>query len=350
MKFIPVKTIPVSAFVFSVILFSCLKPHRKFEKYTPPPVPDYSLEKNWAALPWTKDSADVVPLNSGLKDDQANAKVDVFFIHPTLYFRGKSWNADVNDEKTNHLVDKYTIREQASVFNASCRVFAPRYRQATLMSFTDADGNGRKALDTAYSDVKRAFEYYLKNYNNGRPFIIASHSQGSFHAERLIKEIIDKDTSLYKLLVAAYVIGGSASKDMFTLVTPCLNSSQTGCYVAWHSRKWNTHFKEVYNCQLKPGFDNCENYQCVNPLTWTSDTAYAPASLNLGSVPKTFDRVDRGIVDAKISPQNIVWSHPADKPGYIKGDNYHVLDYGLYYMNLRANVAERVGIYLSAHK
>src|ERR1041385_3400115 len=128
------KTIP-AAVVFILCLVSCIAPSHDFSHYKVPPPPDYSLGKNWAALPTVKDSADVVPYGSGLKDEQANAKVDVFFIHPTMYYKGKSWNADVDDKATNHLVDKFPIREQASIFNGSCKVYAPRYRQATLYSF-----------------------------------------------------------------------------------------------------------------------------------------------------------------------------------------------------------------------
>ena len=53
-------------------------------------------------------------------------------------------------------------------------------------------------------DVKAAFQYYLEHYNNGRPIIIASHSQGTTHAKRLLKEFFD-GTALQHQLVAAYL-------------------------------------------------------------------------------------------------------------------------------------------------
>ena len=37
------------------------------------------------------------------------------------------------------------------------------------------------ALELAYTDIEAAFEHYLAEYNNGRPFIIAGHSQGAQH-------------------------------------------------------------------------------------------------------------------------------------------------------------------------
>jgi hypothetical protein len=345
---INVKISLIAILFFSCFICACFKPTKKFSRYTPPPAPDYSLEKNWAALPTVKDSADTVPYGSGLKDGQADAKVDVFFIHPTMYYKGKSWNADVNDKRTNRLVDIYPTRQQASVFNESCKVYSPRYRQATLYSFLEGTGDGNLALDTAYADVKRAFVYYLKNYNRDRPIIIAGHSQGTFLAERLIKEFFDNDLKMKKKLVAAYLIGGNIGKNSFTTIVPCDSASQTNCYVAWHTRKSGSEIKDPTKKQVNaPAYQNFRDYVCVNPLTWRRDTAYAPASLNLGSVPKAFNRIDKGLVDAKISHQQIIWSHKPGLKGYPKGDNYHVYDISLFYMNIRVNVKERCSAYFA---
>ncbi|MDQ3109785.1 MAG: DUF3089 domain-containing protein [Bacteroidota bacterium] len=335
-------------FFFAFFFSACFTPPRNFHRYTPPPLPDYSLEKNWAALPTVKDSADVVPYGSFLREDQANAKVDVFFIHPTMYYKGKSWNADVNDKRTNHLVDVFPMRQQATVFNESCKVYAPRYRQATLASFLNGDGNGALAIDTAYADIKRAFEYYLTNYNHGRPIIIAGHSQGTFLAQKLLHDFFDTDPKMKKLLVAAYLVGGNIGKGSFTTIVLCDSASQTNCYVAWHTREYGSVIKEPKKKQeTSPAYQNYKEYTCINPLTWKSDTTPAPASLNPGSVPKKFNRIDVGLVDAKISGQEIIWSHRPEKKGYPKGENYHVYDYSLFYMNIRQNVKERCETYLS---
>lgn len=340
------------ATVLSFCLFyACLKPVKKFARYTPPPSPDYSLEKNWAALPQIKDSADTVPYGSNLKDGQADAKVDVFFIHPTMYYKGKNWNADVNDKRTNHLVNIYPIRQQASVFNESCKVYAPRYRQATLFTFIEANGDGVLALEVAYTDVKRAFEYYLKNYNQGRPIIIAGHSQGTFLAEKLLNDFFDNDAKMKKLLVAAYLIGGNIGKESFTTIVPCDSASQTNCYLAWHTRRNESNIKEpTKKIASAPAYQNYKQYVCVNPLTWKRDTAYAPASLNLGSIPTSFNRIDKGLIGAKISPQLILWVDKPSMKGYPKGKNYHVADIGMFYMNIRVNVKERCAAYFALYR
>lgn len=336
----------VTLFLAGLVFSSCLVPSRHFEAYTPPPVPDYALERNWCALPDKKDSADFILPQAGLTDGQAQAKVDVFFIHPTLYFRGKGWNADVKDVRTNNLVDETTIRKQASVFNGSCKIYAPRYRQATLYSFVDSKGNGRKALDLAYTDVKRAFEYYLKHYNQGRPIIIASHSQGTYHASKLIADFFEHDSVMYHKLVAAYLIGGNISQNMYQVVVPCGEAAQTGCLVAWRTMRWGTKEKAPGKRQKNaPVYDCYGKVECINPLTWKRDTTYAPATLNVGSVPKKFNEAQKGLVDAKISDQHLLWVHKPKKRGYPTTKNYHVFDYSLFYLNIRQNVQYRIEAY-----
>ncbi len=319
---------------------SCLASRKYFEDDRVTSPPDYSQEKYWAALPTKKDSADAVPYSSGLKDGQADAKADVFFIYPTIYLAGRDWNADVNDKKLNRRIDKTTIRQQASAFNGSCKVYSPRYRQAVLSSFRNGSENGKKALDFAYKDVKAAFDYYLKYYNNGRPFIIASHSQGTWQATRLLHEYFEKDSLLRKRLVAAYLIGGWVKKNEFKNIPVCDSAAQTCCVICWNSREWGMETDKYWGTYL----------ECVNPLTWRSDTLQASVSLNLGSVPYGFKRIDQGIADAKISPTGLLWVHKKNTKGYRCIPNYHILDYNLFWMNIRENVKLRVDAYLNRNK
>src|SRR5687768_12558761 len=140
-----------------MIAFGRLEPEMTFAQATPPPAPDYTQPQGWAALPDREDAADVVP-NSDVQDVQATAEVDVFFVHPTTFFGTAGWNQSLDDTATNQLTDMFVLRSQASVFNSCCRIYAPRYRQATIFSFMDGSGDGRSALELAYEDVQRAFD------------------------------------------------------------------------------------------------------------------------------------------------------------------------------------------------
>ena len=145
-----------------------LEPDTAFAEAEPPAAPDYADETHWAALPDRDDDADVNPV--GYESVEQVAAVDVFFIHPTTYYNSAHWNQPLDDPQANEFTDEQVLRNQASAFNGCCRVYAPRYRQATLFSFFDQEGeesDGSQAIRFAYEDVKTAFEYYLDNYNAG---------------------------------------------------------------------------------------------------------------------------------------------------------------------------------------
>jgi hypothetical protein len=327
-------------FVFSALFVGCLKPWWKFDRYTPPVAPDYSRSDMWACLPWIHNASDTVPPGSGLKDDQANAKVDVFFVYPTLDLRTTHWNADPSDGLLNKIIEKTSIRSQAGVFNGSCRVFAPRYRQAVFASFFDDKGDGTKALTLAYNDVATAFQYYMKHYNNGRPVIIAGHSQGCLHALHLVKEFFDT-TALKKKLVVAYLVGFKVTKDSLKELKPCDSAKQTGCYVTW-----NTISKDGFNNTSAKYFSGV----CINPLSWKQDSNYMASVYNLGSVDYKFGELDKHEAGAVCRNGLLVVDSVVNNIKYkpLRG-SYHIFDYNLFYMNIRANIADRVNEYFRIH-
>ncbi len=202
---------------------------------------DYSNLAHWAAHPDKTDMADISP-NEDITDEQERAIADVFFIHPTTFIQKANrniWNADINDELVNAQTDQKSIKNQASVFNGSARVFAPRYRQVHLKGFIREKSRKTKvALDLAYQDVAKAFEYYLEHWHKNRPLIIASHSQGTRHAERLIRDYIDGQ-DLSDQFVTAYLVGGYVPKNalvkyQFVLVQQRPNVSVHGAPMMNH--------------------------------------------------------------------------------------------------------------------
>lgn len=305
-----------------------------FDSEKPGLAPDYTQEKFWAALPFRQDAADVIPpgetwVSDSLKD------VDVFYVYPTLYTKGKHWNADLTDEKLNKRIDEKPVYFQASVFNQSCRVYAPRYRQAIVEVFFKESEDGQKALDFAFNDVKNAFEYYLKHYNNGRPIIIAGHSQGSYHTRRLIKDYFDNST-LKNRLVAAYIIGYQINNKMYEQLSMCQNSTQTGCFVSWMS----------YKEGVKPKWEMTKTTECINPLTWTSDPNPVPASASKGTVLLNFDKIKPQVTAATIhnSEGSILWVK-TKMPVLRLLKNLHIADYNLFWTDIRQNVKDRINAF-----
>lgn len=328
---------------FVPCLTSCFAP-LKFENINysiaKPVVPDYSLNKFWLALPSMIDSADHIISGSGIEDLQKTAKADVFYIHPTTYIYGKSWNSNLNDS-LSYISESFPVKNQASIFNGSCRVYAPRYRQAEFLTYVATQKRKKQVFDVAYTDVKNAFLYYLNMYNEGRPFIIASHSQGTDHAVRLCNEIIEDDSLLRKRFIVAYLVGSIIKEDDFSSLVPCDSANQTNCYVTWNTVRWGdiTFFGKPVT-----------NAVCVNPLTWKRTREAAPKTLNAGGVSIYANKIDKELADAKISPNGLLWMH---RPKRAKIDyprinkrNYHSLDYNWFYMNVRNNVSERIEAYL----
>lgn len=326
-----------SAFLFIACSKSIFPIETPFGESPIPPQPDYSQLDLWASHPDKKDAGDSVPVNSGLYDEQSNAPADVFFIHPTI-FVGKPanqflWNADVYDQAMNEATQATTILNQASVFNGSCRIFAPYYRQAHLYSFyTKNRSDAEQALNLAYQDVKTAFEYYLRNYNQHRPIIIASHSQGSYHGMRLLADFFD-GTPLQKQLVAAYLPGRAISPQQFKNISPTQKPDEVG---TWSS--WNTFTKGFYP-------DNYELYYkhalSINPLLWNSSEDLAPKELNHGGVGLHFTFTPH-MVDAQ-NHQGLLWVHQPNVKGrwLLRTKVWHRADINFFYMNLRENVRLR---------
>ena len=305
------------------------------------PAPDYSDLQYWAASPFKYDTSDKVP--DFLRNEVRDTKADVFFIHPTSYFgekKGSPWNADLRDTAVNNNTDNLSIRLQTSVFNGSCRVFAPRYRQGNMEAFYVFNTpEAIAAFDFAYQDVKKAFQYYLKHDNKNRPIIIASHSQGTLHAIRLLQEFFD-GKPLQKRLVCAYIIGYQIKKDAFKKIPVGERANQTGCFVGWR-----TYAKGEIP---KGAAAENGNSVCVNPLTWTTTREWASPEMHQG-IMNNFETIVPNTVSAGIEPTTkILWIDTAVVlDAKKKMTNYHVWDYNLFWMNIRQNVKVRIDAFLA---
>ncbi len=321
--------------VFATMLFAVTLSAQLPATFNPndqPAAPDYSLEKNWSALPFRKDAADKIPNDEKWVNDSLKP-VDVFYIYPTIYESGETWNADLSNKTLNKKIDSKPVQYQASVFNASCQVYAPRYRQSIIKAFYDKE-NGPKSLAFAYEDVKLAFQYYLDHYNHGRPFIIASHSQGTYHSRRLLKEMIDS-TNLRNRMVAAYVIGYSIDTAMYKFLEPCRNETATGCYITWAS------YKKGYVPDSQWLYGNV----CVNPLTWTSSLEPAAKVCSKGAILLNFNKKYINNVCTEIH-DNYLWVE--NSLPIVSGMNVlHIADFNLFWYDIRENVKKRIDAFMA---
>ncbi len=334
---------PKAGYLFLFFLFTaCATLPKGTYESSIPDAPDYSDLNNWAALPFQLDSADAVPLTRW-KDEQVNSSVDVFFIHPTTYI-GKAgenqWNADIHDEKVNLRTDKSSIRYQASIFNGAGKVYAPRYRQAHLKSyFSTKKLDATKALALAYRDVISAFQYYLEHYNQGRPFIIASHSQGTDHAIKLVSEYIDGQP-IQDQFVVAYLVGFAVTENQFNEINPCTMPEEIGCFCSWRT------FREGY---LPPKIHYPDtNVSVTNPVTWDSKIPESKKTDQLGAILKKFYVLYPDLVETQIY-KDLLWVNKPKFPGsfLLTTKNYHIADYNFFYADVRKNAQDRVRAFLA---
>ena len=309
-----------------------------------PNEPNYNSLDSWAAHPEIENS----PL-SEFYDKQA--KADVFYIYPTIITEtsNSDWNADIENSEIRENIINIAIKYQASAWAGSSKVYSPFYRQVHYRAFFEPHINngGRTAYEIAYKDVKDAFEFYLKNYNNGRPIIIAGHSQGSGHGMRLLKEYFD-GKPLQDKLVAAYLIGANIKHDQFTHIKPMFKADEIGGFVNWNSYKKN----KKPRINKDPAYNSWnEGNVVVNPITWDKQ-------IN----SKLEDHKGLLFYDEKIYDKSIeveltsgmLWVKLARRIpnrlalGFVR--NYHFGDINLFWEDIRVNTKLRIDSYFSSTK
>lgn len=329
---------------YGLLLVGCaVKPKYLFQEELSPPAPDYALDKAWAALPDRLDLADCIPDSVNFSNEQATAMVDVFFLHPTTHTGkrgGKNWNGSLENKMLNLKTDESAIKYQSSIFNGVGRVYAPRYRQAHYHSyFTEDKRSAQAALDLAYADVRAAFQYFLTHYNDGRPIILAGHSQGAQHAFALLKEFFD-NKPLKDRLVVAYLVGMPIPKNGLSEIPVCQDANDTHCFCSWRS------FKNGHIPKETPMGDGIG---VTNPLNWTTTDAYAPATLNQGGILRKFEGGLLPRLNDAVIHDGLLWVSKPDFAGsiFITFKNYHIADFNLFYANVRSNAAQRAQQFLS---
>jgi hypothetical protein len=357
----------LAAGFFAFGLFELFRqPPRAFDPRTAPPAPDYSQPQAWLAFPGHNGRERSTPPGFTAVDE-SQAPADVFFIHPTTYLKNDVWVVPYDAPDRAAPLNPPVLLGQISAFNGCCRLYAPNYRQASLAALKKS----MPAVAFAYADVARAFRYYIAHENHGRPFIIASHSQGSGHAVRLLQEEI-LGTPLQKRLIVAYVAGAYVPSNFGTLGLPtCDGPQQTGCIVSWNtSQVGHTGARILIDNPTYwwGGAERSRNQPpaiCINPLNWRGD-GFVPANVNAGSLPfpkapfppgaatlhtliphLTGAACRRGLLEV-----DVPYSAPSgfhDLLTLFMG-SYHDSDYGIFYEAIRRNAIERVNAWTAAHR
>ena len=313
--------------------------------------PDYAQTSSWVARPGLPDDpAQWLPdgLSQGTVGDAA-----VFYIHPTTYLVNDRWNAPLFPGGDTEFRTRLFVESQASAFSGAGRIWAPRYRQAAFGAFLLQSADATKALDLAYGDVSAAFEQFLKEAGD-RPIVLAGHSQGALHLERLLKERV-AGKPVAKRIVAAYVVGWpiDTKGDRPALGLPaCTSPQQTGCILSWMTFGDPPNAAMMFDQWKKTkGFDGLErrpeNVLCVNPISGTEGGA-APPKDNPGTLIPSADLTSASLEPGRVGGHchDGLLILDGEVPGLptppILGHNYHVYDYALFWGAIRRDVERRL--------
>jgi hypothetical protein len=290
---------------------------------------DYSLANNWAVLPGK------YPEN--LKDysvQNPQDSIDVFYVYPTLIVseKDKRWNVPIEDTIQKNKVLNVAVRFQATAWGSSGNLYVPFYRQAHLRSYNNLENGGTTALLLAYSDVKAAFEYYLKHYNHGHGIILAGHSQGSTHISYLLRDFFDGEP-LQNQLVAAYIPGVGLDKNQFKTIPLMQHPDQIGGFVTWNT------FKKKFD---KSKYKWFKGKVVINPVTWDT-TSFVKRELHKGFLYSN-GKMYKNSFDTHTA-NGVIWiSTPHFPYRYLTltMPNYHPGDVNLFWEDIRENALLRV--------
>jgi hypothetical protein len=339
------------------ILRASIDPKIPFQTYRPPPAPDYAARSSWALVP--ADPAHAAP---------SDPPADVFFVHPTTYDSPRGWNAPITDERSQHLLQTVMIPNYAAPFAPAGRVFAPQYREATLFSLMTFRDDAQDARRLAYEDVRRAFELYLKQDNDGRPIVLAGVREGGLIAARLLRDVAAADPALKRRLVAAYLIDTPAPAANFGPDAPfpaCARRDEAGCVLAWTQAVGDEPVKPSHLTEHAVWWGGGGALSaikdapllCVNPLLGAVSDQLAPRRLNLGAANAT--GLEWGVrpallsreVSARCAGGFLQVSPPESgslKPSGSWMDRRREPDFNLFYADIEADAEARVKAFEAA--
>ena len=315
---------------------------------------DYSKDENWM-----------------YKQTEAKNAVDLLYFYPTVTLEPDYYLVSkISDDM--RFGANYGFMDTGSCFKEYTNVFAPYYTQVTVKPSPQNVINeyaAKYGLDPenlkgysniiTYShvrtDVYAALDYYFEHFNNGRPFILAGHSQGSQVVQIILSEYMRVHPEFYSKMVVAYSGGFTITKD-YLRDNPHLKAAtgeiDTGVIVSWATEAPDAK---------QGGFAIPTGSMSINLLNWKTDETYADSSLNKGrllqnhplhtyavitsgEMPDCQINLERGTLVTTFNDQE---NYPMETISLIAGEkSYHTYDYSFYYMNLKENGQKRIEAFL----
>ena len=298
---------------------------------------DYSGREHWLARP-----------------DHPDKPVDLLFLYPSSCRDPKAGIICPVDSRSMARWARLSFSMQATAFEPVANLYAPFWRQVNAaklskMSFEEVD---QAEWAEPRTDVFAALDYYFEHLNQGRPYFLAGHSQGSRLCYIVLSEYMKEHPEYYERMIAAYCLGDSLTKQYLAdnpHVKAAKAADDLGVVISF-----DCEAPEVTETIVNPAGQKAYS---INPLNWKTDGTPADKSENIGAcftgykgeIKKETEGLcgcyideERGVLKVTdVTPEG----YPAVLDVFPKGA-YHIYDYQFFFRNLQENVGHRVELYM----
>ncbi|WP_348789322.1 DUF3089 domain-containing protein [Leifsonia sp. NPDC080035] len=265
--------------------------------------------------------------------------VDCFYVYPTVdilpnpaLMIGSAAPSARDDEVA-------VLLAQIGPLTGLCRVFAPLYRQSTLLQLALSGATGGDPYPgPGFADVQQAWDDYWTHDNidpatgERRGVIILGHSQGSVAVEELLQHSVDGNAAATAQLVSAVILGGqvqvpidaaagggsdpASTFQRLPVCGPQPRGVPTGCVIAYSSYDQPSGRAPVSG-SLAANLDAGHRIACVNPSAVLSG-ATADAATPLDPILPTRTLVRGSLIapNGALSHLLIGYTLPSDPTGY----------------------------------
>ena len=229
----------------------------------------------------------------------------------------------------------WSLQLADDIFGQECNFYAPYYRQISLESWMEAPEVIEARFEAAMADIRTSFAHYLREFNDGRDFVLAGFSQGAKCVLELVKAM---DPHTLAQMQAAYVIGYKITAEDLRNpnVRPAQRADDRGVVISYNSVR---SADDIWDSVTQA------NEVLINPVSWKTDTL--PALLPYHSV--TGDST--AVATVRIDPEHHVLQvlgydgggmSISAFQGQIPPGNYHLSELTLYKTCLQENVKKRL--------
>lgn len=275
---------------------------------------------------------------------------DTFIVAPCIDVNQDHKTVDLKDEKIHNQM-KIAINMQKGIYDEQTNIFSPYYKQwAIPVLYMDHNGDGKEYVDTAYRDVKAAFEYYLSKCDESKPLILAGFSEGAEMTIKLLKDY-SQNEKVQKRLAAAYCLGW------------CIEENELNDFgsVKMASKEDDTHViisftAENEEMKHSPFISENQHAISINPVNWKTDSTPAYKEQNKGSRFFASDGTSKNeeVLYSKVYIDPVRGALKISgidsskyKTNLFKEGVFHLFDYQFFYYDLKDNVKTRLNSFIA---